>query len=111
MCTPQDLVDTLTSATPEEYVRIVADWLGRATQLEVEPHPTGNEVIDVLAAAASAHLSLRRGRPSPPWTNSRELASFWHPGDDRFFAWSLVHAPVAFRTRGILIEADSLVSV
>ena len=47
------------------------------------------------------------------WTQdpARILPSFWHPGSDRFFAYSLAHAPAEFAARGILIEQDSLVSV
>lgn len=100
------------SASPEaSYVRIVAHWLTIGTITEDDPGPSGSDLIDALAAAAVAHLALEARAAPPEWTNARRLDRFWHPGLDAFFANALVHAPLAFKSRGILIERDSLESV
>ncbi len=111
--TALDLVAALADAPESDYVRIVADWLTRGTVTSVDPGLTGTAVIDALVAAAVAHLARRGDIPVPGWTSAptRVLRSFWHPGSDRFFAWSLAHAPAEFAIRGVLIEQDSLVSV
>lgn len=114
MSSPQVLADTLRGVSEAEYVRFVAHWLTHASDLDAEPVLTGVEVIDALVAAAAAHVGFTS--PSalvPAWTESpsRHLDSFWYPGPDAFFANALVQAPLTFRLHGVLIEADSLVSV
>jgi len=110
--TPCDLVGALVAADESDYVRLVADWMAHGPDdLEAEPAPSGRAVVDVLVAAAVAHVGLQRDDHVPEWTCGRVLTSWWHPGAHQFLAWSFVHAPVAFKSRGVLIEADSLVSV
>jgi len=109
--TSKGLAHALSHAQVSDYVRIAADWIARATDWTTEPAVVGNDVVDTLVAAACAHVALRHGTSVPSWTNQRYLERVWHPGPRRFMAWSLAHAPAAFATRGILIEADSLRSV
>ncbi len=110
--TPQVLANELLAAPETDYVRICAHWLTLGTP-DLEPEFTNNVVVDALVAAAAAHLARSNGAVIPSWTRQpeRALESFWHPGDDAFFAWSLAHAPAEFFIRGVIVEADSLVSV
>jgi hypothetical protein len=111
--TPEDLAFTLSAADPEDYVRIVADWLTHGAPGSRRPASVGDEVIDALVAAAVAHLARAAGQEPPTWTRApdRILGFFWHPGSERFFAMALAHAPAEFAARGLFIDADSLVSV
>jgi hypothetical protein len=111
--TVADLVATLAAAPEESYVRVMADWLAHGEVAPAGPALTGRPVIDALAAAGTAHLARLNQDEAPAWTQepARILPSFWHPGSDRFFAYSLAHSPAEFAARGILIEQDSLVSV
>jgi hypothetical protein len=111
--TVADLVATLAAAPEESYVRVVADWLAHGEVAAAGPALTGRPVVDALVAAGTAHLARLNQTEAPAWTQepARILPSFWHPGSDRFFAYSLAHAPAEFAARGLLIEQDSLVSV
>jgi hypothetical protein len=111
--TVADLVATLAAAPEESYVRVVADWLAHGEVAAAGPALTGRPVVDALVAAGTAHLARLNQTEAPAWTQepARILPSFWHPGSDRFFAYSLAHAPAEFAARGILVEQDSLVSV
>jgi hypothetical protein len=111
--TVADLAATLAASSEESYVRVVADWLAHGEVAPDEPALTGRPVVDALVAAGTAHLARLNEAEAPAWTQdpARILPSFWHPGSDRFFAYSLAHAPAEFAARGILVEQDSLVSV
>ena len=111
--TAADLVTTLAASPEESYVRVMADWLAHGEVASAGPALTGRPVVDALVAAGTAHLARLNETEAPPWTQepARILPSFWHPGSDRFFAYSLAHAPAEFAARGILVEQDSLVSV
>ena len=111
--TVADLVATLAASPEESYVRVVADWLAHGEVAAAGPALTGQAVVDALVAAGTAHLARLNETEAPAWTQepTRILPSFWHPGSDRFFAYSLAHAPAEFAARGLLIEQDSLVSV
>lgn len=113
MAAPQELADTLVALTPPEYVRFVADWLVHATDLDQAPGLTGVPEIDALVAAATVHLAGECGSPVPSWTDEPErfMDNFWYPGPDALFPNALVHSPLAFLLHGVLVEADSLVSV
>lgn len=110
---PQDLVDALKGEPETMWVRLTAHWMTRASALGTAPRPSGNPVVDALVAAAAAEVARRRGTEPPRWSTKpdRVLKTFWHPSGPRFFGWSLAHAPAEFRARGVLVEADSLVSV
>jgi hypothetical protein len=111
--TVADLAATLAASPEESYVRVVADWLAHGEVASAGPALTGRPVVDALVAAGTAHLARLNETEAPAWTQdpARILPSFWHPGSDRFFAYSLAHAPAEFAARGILVEQDSLVSV
>lgn len=111
--TAADLAATLAVSREESYVRVVADWLAHGEVTSARPALTGRPVVDALVAAGTAHLARLNEAEAPAWTRepARVLPSFWHPGSDRFFAYSLAHAPAEFAARGILVEQDSLVSV
>lgn len=113
MAAPQELSDTLAAVTPSEYVRFVADWMTRASHLDQAPALTGVPEIDALVAAATVHLAGERGSPLPSWTDEpdRFMVNFWYLGPDALFPNALVHSPLAFLLHGVLVEADSLVSV
>jgi hypothetical protein len=78
----------------EERLRLLAD----------APGPTGDERWDVLLAGLAEHLSMRDGRDAPGWSASRGLRRFWFPFDTPGArAQALVHAPAAFRRRGVFV--------
>jgi hypothetical protein len=108
-----DLVATLLASEESSYVRVVADWLVHGEVGFTPPARSGERIVDALAAAAVAHLARTQGQAPPAWTRAHDrlLDAFWHPGGDRFFAYSLAHAPAEFAARGVIVERDSLVSV
>lgn len=108
---PQALSDALASASPDDYVRIIASWLDSYGDLDQRPQPSGKELIDVLVAASSAYAAIQHGEQEPEWTRGIRLSSYWHPGVEGLFAWSFTHTPASFKNRGIIIERDSLLSV
>jgi len=66
------------------------------------PGPTGDERRDVLFAGLAEHLAMRDGKAAPGWSASRGLRRFWFPFDTPGArAQALVHAPAAFRGRGV----------
>jgi hypothetical protein len=68
------------------------------------PAPTGDERWDVLFAGIAEHLAIRDGRDAPGWSASRGLRRFWFPFDTPGArAQALVHAPAAFRRRGVFV--------
>ena len=78
----------------EERRRLLAD----------EPRPTGDERWDVLFAGLAEHLSMRDRQDAPAWSASRGLRRFWFPFDaPGARAQALVHAPAAFRRRGVFV--------
>jgi hypothetical protein len=111
--TAADLAATLAASPEESYVRVVADWLAHGEVTSARPALTGRPVVDALVAAGTAHLARVNRTEAPAWTQEpvRVLPSFWHPGSDRFFAYSLAHAPAEFAARGIIVEQDSLASI
>ena len=113
MSAPQVLADTLGAVGPAEYVRFVADWLQHGNRLDVAPALTGAREVDALVAAAAAHVAFTAGHPVPAWTAepTRSCDPVWYPGPDALLPNALVHSPVSFFARGVLVEADSLVSV
>jgi hypothetical protein len=78
---------------------------GKRRQLLADaPGPTGDERWDVLLAGLAEHLATRDGQDSPGWSASRGLRRFWFPFDaPGARAQALVHAPAAFRRRGVFV--------
>jgi hypothetical protein len=68
------------------------------------PGPTGDERWDVFFAGLAEHLAMRDGGDAPAWSASRGLRRFWFPVDTPGArAQALVHAPAAFRRRGVFV--------
>jgi hypothetical protein len=67
--------------------------------------PVGDERWDVLFAGLAEHLAMRDGQGAPPWSALRGLRRFWFPFDTPGArAQALVHAPAAFRRRGVVAD-------
>jgi hypothetical protein len=76
----------------------------RGQLLADAPGPTGDERWDVLLAGLAEHLSIRDNRDAPGWSAARCLRRFWFPFDTPGTrAQALVHAPAAFRRRGVFV--------
>ncbi len=72
-----------------------------------EPPSTGDEHGDVLLAALAEHLAARDGRGAPTWVERRSLRRLWFPFNTRAARVdALVHAPAAFRRRGVYVAAQ-----
>jgi hypothetical protein len=98
--------------------RLVAEFLeehrweapdSRAQLLEAEPNIMGDEHWDVFLAALAEHLAARDGLPAPAWAEGRVLRSFWFPFNTRAARVdAIVHAPAAFRRRGVFVAPQEL---
>jgi len=98
--------------------RLVAEFLeeyrweqapGRLDLLDDEPESTGDERWDVFLAALAEHLALHDHRRAPRWAEQRELDTFWFPFNTPAARTdAIVHAPVAFRRRGIFVAPQEL---
>jgi hypothetical protein len=98
--------------------RLVAEFLeeyrwepveSRAGLLEDEPAVTGDEHWDVFLAALAEHVAARDGRDGPAWAGTRSLRRFWFPFNDRAARVdAVVHAPAAFRRRGVFVARQEL---
>lgn len=76
----------------------------RLRLLEDAPDATGDERWDVLFAGLAEHLAMRDGEAAPGWSASRGLRRFWFPfNTPGARAQALVHAPAAFRRRGVFV--------
>jgi hypothetical protein len=81
----------------------------RRDLLAVEPADTGDEHWDVFLAALAEHLAMRDGRAAPAWADARSLRQFWFPFNTRAARVdAVVHAPAAFRRRGVFVAAHEL---
>lgn len=81
----------------------------RSTLLDEEPAATGDEHWDVFLAALAEHLAAKDGRGAPPWVETRSLRRLWFPFNTRAARVdALVHAPAAFRRRGVYVAAQEL---
>ena len=98
--------------------RLVAEFLeeyrwepspDRLALLAEEPTSTGDERWDVFLAALAEHLAARDGRATPTWSESRSLRWLWFPFNTRAARVdAVVHAPAAFRRRGVYVAAQEL---
>ncbi len=81
----------------------------RLQLLQDEPRLIGDERWDVLLAALADHLSGKDTDRAPRWCNTRRLEVFWFPWDTPAARVdALVHAPAAFRSRGIFLAPQEL---
>jgi hypothetical protein len=81
----------------------------RMALLEEEPPATGDERWDVFLAALAEHLAARDARGGPAWAESRSLGQLWFPFNTRAARVdALVHAPAAFRRRGVFVAPEEL---
>jgi hypothetical protein len=77
--------------------------------LQDEPPPTGDRRWDVLLAALAEHLAAQDENAAPSWTEDRFLAQWWFPFDlPSQHVEAFVHAPMAFRRRGVFVSAWNL---
>ncbi len=112
------LANLLSGAEEPLRWRLVAEFLeeyrwetpgSRVGLLAEEPAGTGDERWDVFIAALAEHLAARDGRAGPSWTESRSLRQFWFPFNTRVARVdAVVHAPAAFRRRGVYVAAQEL---
>jgi hypothetical protein len=73
------------------------------------PGDVGDERWNVFLAALAEHLAARDGRGSPEWAAFQPLRQLWFPFNTRAARVdALVHAPAAFRSRGIYVSAHEL---
>jgi hypothetical protein len=81
----------------------------RLELLRDEPPGTGDECWDVFLAALAEHLAARDGRRGPRWCEQRQLDRFWFPFNTPLArAEAVVHAPAAFRRRGVMVARNEL---
>lgn len=79
-----------------------------------EPETTGSKQWDAAIAALVAHHLGAEGLPVPDWANSpaRSLRRRWAVGEGPYTLTPEPHrVPPEFLRRGVLIDADTLVSV
>ena len=108
----------LVSADETRRWRLIAEFLeefrweptpARLALLYEEPAGTGDERWDVFLAALAEHLCARDGHAAPPWAESRFLRRLWFPFNTRAARVdAVVHAPAAFRRRGVYVAAQEL---
>jgi hypothetical protein len=108
----------LVGASESHHWRLVAEFLEeyrweppdvRRALLDEEPPPTGDEHWDVFLAALAEHLAARDGRGAPAWSESRSLQRFRFPfNTPAARVDAIVHAPAAFRRRGVYVAPQEL---
>jgi len=63
----------------------------------------------VLLGALAEHLAAQVDHAAPAWAALRSLRSFWFPFNTRAArSDALVHAPAAFRRRGVFVAPQEL---
>lgn len=112
------LATLLASADDQLRWRYIAEFLEefsweppveRLWLLTGAPQSVGDERWDAFLAALAEHLAARDGRAAPDWVGFRPLKRFWFPFDTAAArADAIVHAPAAFRSRGIYLSPHEL---
>ncbi|QSB14881.1 hypothetical protein JQS43_00330 [Natronosporangium hydrolyticum] len=83
----------------------------RLALLAAEPATTGDERWDVFLAALAEHLAAKDDRRGPAWCEQRHLYQFWFPfNTPAARVEAIVHAPAAFRRRGVMLARNELES-
>jgi hypothetical protein len=113
-----ELAPMLARADENRRWRLIAEFLeeyrwepaqARTRLLEAEPPSSHDERWDVFLAGLAEHLAARDGRAAPPWSDSRRLHRLWFPFNTRAARVdAVVHAPAAFRRRGVFVAAHEL---
>ncbi|MGF1662727.1 MAG: hypothetical protein ACFCVG_09710 [Kineosporiaceae bacterium] len=113
-----DLASLLVGRDDPTRWRLIAEFLeefrweapsSRFLLLADEPASTGDERWDVLLGALAEHLSAADGRGAPEWAEARALHRFWFPYNTRAARVdAIVHAPAAFRRRGVFVAGREL---
>ncbi len=81
----------------------------RLRLLDHAPRATGDERWDAFLVALAEHLAARDGRGAPEWVDFRPLRRLWFPFNTAAArADAIVHAPAAFRSRGVYVAAHEL---
>lgn len=116
--TLDELAGWLAGADDGTRWRLIAEFLEeyrhepagtRTGLLAQEPRPTGDQRWDVLLGALAEHLAARDGRGAPSWSEARRLRRFWFPfNTPAARVDAVVHAPAAFRRRGVFVAAQEL---
>ncbi len=87
-------------------------WEPRITRILLfadEPGSTGDTRWDVFLAGLAEHLSAQDGQAAPPWSEPRSLRRFWFPfNSPAARVDAVVHAPAAFRRRGVYVAPQEL---
>jgi len=114
----QKLAGLLVGADETRRWRLVAEFLeeyrwesadSRLALLQSEPLGTGDDRWDVFLAALAEHLAARDGHGAPAWAEARSLRRWWFPFNTRAARVdALVHAPAAFRRRGVYVAPQEL---
>lgn len=103
----QSLIWRLVAEFLEDY-----GWESQVSRFDLlrdEPAGTGDERWDVFLAALAEHLAAQDGHSAPPWTEGRSLRQFWFPFNTRAARVdAVVHAPAAFRRRGVYVAPQEL---
>jgi hypothetical protein len=112
------LGDLLAHSDESRRWRLIAEFLeehrweapdSRARLFEAEPAATGDEHWDVFLAALAEHLAAQDGHSAPSWAEARTLRKFWFPFNTRAARVdAVVHAPAAFRRRGVFVSPQEL---
>jgi len=110
--------DLAAGADDSRRWRLIAEFLEdyrweppgtRLALLEDEPRGTGDERWDVFLAALAEHVAARDGHGAPAWAEQRSLRRLWFPFNTRAARVdALVHAPAAFRRRGVYVAPQEL---
>ena len=116
--TMADLARLMADAGDSARWRLVAEFLedyrwesqeSRSALLTAEPSGTGDERWDVFLAALAEHLAAKDGLGAPQWAETRSLRQLWFPFNTRAARVdALVHAPAAFRRRGVYVAPEEL---
>jgi hypothetical protein len=113
-----NLANLMAGADDAGRWRLIAEFLedyrwepsdSRSALLEAEPAETGDERWDVFLAALAEHVAAKDGRGAPAWAEARSLPKLWFPFNTRAARVdALVHAPAAFRRRGVYVAPEEL---
>lgn len=114
----QQLADLMVNSDDSRRWRLIAEFLedyhweplvARPALLADEPATTGDERWDVFLAALAEHIAAKDGRAGPCWAEGRSLQSFWFPfNTSAARVDAVVHAPAAFRRRGVYVAPQEL---